>query len=165
LKIIGFDAATKKTGWAYKKDNQLIDYGLFKATDKEINVDTRIEELYKEIKNKILEIKPDYIVFEDTHGVNKQIARGLSRLHGCILSIAFNQNLGVREYMPSQWRSAVNLYDKSKDSKKRDYQKMKAIEYVNKKYGTEFIYDKSDKNGHDDQAEAICIVEAFEILK
>lgn len=160
IKLLSLDSATVKTGWAYFDNGKLINYGLFNTTSKEKNVDKRIEELYLQIKNKVLEIEPDYIIFEDTHGANQQIARGLSRLHGCIMSLAFDYNIGLRDYMPSTWRSTINLYDKSKDSKKRDYQKQKAIEYVNNKYGTIFIFDKSDKNGHDDQAEAICIGEA-----
>jgi Holliday junction resolvasome RuvABC endonuclease subunit len=166
MKVLGLDSATKKTGWCFNEDGKIISYGLIKADDKEKNTDIRIEQIYKQIKEKVLEFKPDYIVFENTPSNNNpQLARSLSRLHGCIMSLGYDYDIGFRDYMPSEWRKLAGTYDGKREHMKREYQKQKAVEICNERYGTNFVYDKNDNKTEDDIAEAILISESFYKLK
>jgi Holliday junction resolvasome RuvABC endonuclease subunit len=162
IKVLGLDSASKKTGYCCNQDGKLISYGLIKADDKENNTDIRIEQIYNQIKQIVLDFKPDYIVFENTPSQNNpQLARTLSRIHGTIMSLCFDYDIGIRDYMPTQWRKVVNTYDGKREHMKREYQKQKAVEICNQKYGTTFIYDKNDNKTQDDIAEAILIAESF----
>jgi Holliday junction resolvasome RuvABC endonuclease subunit len=162
IKVLGLDSATKKTGYACTEDSKLISYGLIKADNKEKNTDIRIEQIYKQLKEIVLIFKPDYICFENTPSFNNpQLARDLSRLHGCIMSICYDYDVGFRDYMPSQWRKMIGTYDGKREHMKREYQKQMAVEICNKKYGTNFIYNKNDDKTDDDIAEAILIAESF----
>lgn len=159
MKILSLDSATHKTGWAtFENVNGcwIVDSGLFRAKASS-NATTRMEDIFKQIKEKAEEFKPDYIIFEDSPGVSIKITRMLSRLHGCIIALAIINDTGLYEYLPSQWRSIMGF----KGSTKREAQKINAIEYVNAKYGTHHEYDPSDRSGSDDICEAICIGEAF----
>jgi Holliday junction resolvasome RuvABC endonuclease subunit len=166
IKVIGLDSATKKTGYGCNEDGKLISYGLIKADAKEENIDTRIEQIYKQIKQLVLEFKPDYIIFENTPSHNNpQLGRQLSRLHGCIMSLCYDYNIGFRDYMPSQWRKVAGTYDGKREHMKREYQKQQSVDICNQKYGTNFVYNKNDNKTDDDIAEAILIADSFYKLK
>jgi Holliday junction resolvasome RuvABC endonuclease subunit len=159
MKIMSIDGATRKSGWStFEKDNGiwLIECGIYRSKDS-LNATDRIEDMFMQMKTEVELFKPDYVVFEDSPGVSITTTKMLSRLHGCIMGLAYIYDLGLYEYLPSQWRSIMEF----KGSTKREFQKQRAIAHVNEKYGMKLIYDKSDKNGHDDIAEAICIGEAF----
>ncbi len=166
IKVFAIDSASKKSGWSFFINNKLIDYGLIRANEKD-DVDNRIMQIYLEIKKLVQKYEPDYIVFENTPSMNAKVARDLSRIHGCIMSLVFDSGgkMGFRDYMPTTWRSIIGTYNGKREGQKRDYQKQKAIEIVNKKYNKQFIYDKSDKNGDDDICEAILLGEAFYIIE
>jgi Holliday junction resolvasome RuvABC endonuclease subunit len=166
IKVFAIDSASKKSGWSFFINNKLIDYGLIRANEKD-DVDNRIMQIYLEIKKLVQKYEPDYIVFENTPSMNAKVARDLSRIHGCIMSLVFDSDgkMGFRDYMPTTWRSIIGTYNGTKAGQKRDYQKQKAIEIVNTKYNKQFIYDKSDKNGDDDICEAILLGEAFYIIE
>ncbi len=118
MDVLSLDASSKKIGWAFFSNNELKGYGVLFADSKDKNATSRTEQLYNQLKQTIIKHKPLYIAFENTPGMNINITRMLSRVHGCILSLCFEHDIGIREYMPSEWRSAINLYDKSKNSKK-----------------------------------------------
>ena len=167
IKVLGLDLATKKSGYCFKENKQLIDFGLIRANEKD-DIDHRIMQIYLQAKDIVKKYKPDYIVFENTPSHNNaKLGRELSRLHGCIMSLVFDSNgkMGYRDYMPSKWRSAIGTYDGTRNGLRRDVQKQCAIDYINKKYNLDLVYDPKDKTGSDDIAEAICICDAFEIIE
>jgi Holliday junction resolvasome RuvABC endonuclease subunit len=118
LKVLSFDAATKKTGWAFFKNKDLlVDHGLLRAEKDEMDYDVRIMQLYLQIKKLVQQFKPDYVVFENTPSQNNaELGRQLSRLHGCIMSLVFDSNgkMGFRTYMPTKWRSVIGTYGGNK---------------------------------------------------
>ena len=121
-----------------------------------------MQKVYIIINNKI-----DHIVFEDvpvTNHNNLKTGKDLCILQGSILSLCFKHNIEYSFYAPSAWRSIIGLYDGTRLGMKRDIQKQKAIDFVNKIYGLNFIYNATETKSRftdDDKAEAICIALAY----
>jgi Holliday junction resolvasome RuvABC endonuclease subunit len=161
VNILSLDVSSTKIGWAVFSGEALVDCGVLLADRKDKNPTSRIEQLYLQLKEVVAKHKLEYVVFENTPGMNANITRMLSRAQGCVLALCFEYDFGIREYMPTEWRSAVGLYDGSKESLKREYQKQKAIERVNETYKLSFEYDPSDISGSDDICEAILIGQSF----
>ena len=65
IKVLGLDLATKKSGYCFKENKQLIDFGLIRANEKD-DIDHRIMQIYLQVKDIVKKYKPDYIVFENT---------------------------------------------------------------------------------------------------
>lgn len=170
--ILSLDMATKKTGFAVFYDNQLIDYGIFLADKDEINVHTRILTIRKQILEKIKEHNIKYIIAEQVPiNIHSNLKTGgdLLIMQGVLLSLAEDYNLFFNLLSPTQWRSILNMYNGTREGKKRDYQKQKAVDIVNKIYEFDFKYYKTDSKtriSDDDKAEAILLALAYlKILK
>lgn len=155
---MGLDNATRKSGFAIKEDGIIVQKGLFKSSNSDMM--QRIEEMYLQIKNIVEEYNIDYIGFENTtFSSNIDTLKGLSFLAGSIFALCVEKDLGCRILFPSEWRKNFGF-----KGKERKLLKQQAIEYVNSKYGFDYVYDPKDKNGHDDICEAICICDAMEII-
>jgi len=112
--------------------------------------------MYQEIRKLIVEHNPDSAVFEETT-LNKiqnvEVLKWLCRLQGFVLCLFHEFNIKFKLLYPNEWRSSLGFLEGN--SKKREFQKALAIEYVNNKYNKHLT--KKD----DDIAEAICIGESF----
>src|SRR5574344_1236244 len=166
--ILSLDMATKKTGWAIfsEYDKKLIDYGLIRTESLETKV--RIKEIYLSIKKMLIDnAKIENIIFEDvplTNHNNLKTGKDLSILQGVVLSLCFENNLGYKMYNPSAWRSIVGLYNGTRESMKREFQKNAAVNKVNDIYGFNFVYNETEtkeRKTDDDKAEAILIGLAY----
>ena len=151
MNILCLDNATKTCGYSIFKDLDLIEYGLIESEKNEKNPMIRIEQIYSQI-NEIVNIKNiNYIVFEDTMFIkNIDTLKQLCQLQGCIMSLCFDKNIGFHMFLPGQWRKHLGF-----KGRKREEQKIQAIDFVNKEYEFNLTYVKD--NGNDDKAEAICI--------
>ena len=167
MSILGIDAATKKTGYGIidENDGVLVDYGLIKTTSDDVR--DRIKEIYFEIKKIIKENDIKVVVVEDipiSNRNNLKTGKDLSILHGVILGVCFEQRLPYVIYAPSSWRSIVGTYNGTRDGMKRDYQKQRAVDEVNKVYNLGFRYfirDTKKNISDDDKAEAILLAYAY----
>jgi len=146
------DGATKVAGVAVRINNEIAFSGKIKANPKEKNSMIRTEEIFNQIVKIANEYSVDYIIFEDSYcGANAQAMKQLARLQGCIMAYCYLKDKGMYCFLPSEWRH--KLWQNC--GNKREEQKQMAIEYVNNNYGLHL--SKND----DDEAEAICIGEAF----
>lgn len=165
-RILGLDAATKKTGYSILDDNyNILECGVIRTTSSDVK--ERLKEIYIEIEKKIIENKIDCLVAEDvpvTKHNNLKTGKDLSTLQGIILSLCFRYNVDYTFYNPSAWRSLVGTYDGTREGMKRQFQKQRAVDLINKLYGLDFVYNETEtktRTTDDDKAEAILIARAF----
>lgn len=168
MEILGIDAATKKTGYGIinAQNGDLVEYGLIKTDSDDVR--DRMKEISSELK-KIIQSHNDIkvVVVEDVpvnNHSNLKTGKDLSILHGVIMEVCFEQCLPYKVYSPSGWRSIIGTYDGTRESMKREKQKIAAVDKVNELYNLDFNYyvrDTKSKQSDDDKAEAILIARAF----
>lgn len=158
MKVMGIDASTTCTGYAFFDENKLIHYSCIKP-----NGTTWQERLINEgpkLNMLIEQWKPDVIIMENVPLVNRQLETLviLGAVQGYILSVASSHGVEIKFVMPSEWRSKVGLYDGTKRGMKRDVLKQRAIEKANKLFHLDltWVSPRSKKN-QDDIAESILI--------
>lgn len=164
--ILGLDMATKKTGYSLLYDNgSLFECGLIRTLSEDTK--GRMLEIYNAIEKIVQSFNIRHIVFEDvpvnTHS-NIKTGKDLSVLQGVVLALCFRYNITYTLYNPSAWRSIVGTYDGTREGMKRDVQKQRAVELVNRLYDLGFVYNAREtkaKLTDDDRAEAILIALAY----
>ena len=156
---MGIDASSTCTGWSIFEDNELIDYGAI--SPKGDNWRDRLFHEGPELAQIIQKYKPEKIYMED---VPLKASGGLKTLvvlggvQGFIYGVAATNNVPVEFVSPNTWRSEGGLFDGTKEGKKREVLKQKAIEVANKKFNLELIWNgPNSKKSQDDIAEAILI--------
>lgn len=156
MNILSLDASSKSTGWAYFEDNKMIEYGCIKSSSKDVI--KRIYIMRDEIDRILKEKKVDKIILEEVRpdngrGVsNSHVLKVLLWLQAAIAFLVYDNYKGIEiEYVyPSSWRAALGI--KNGRGIKRTALKQEDIDYVRKKYKIET---------NDDEADAICIGEAW----
>ncbi len=167
MKILGIDAATKKTGYGIIDEHtgDLIDYGLIKSDLKDIT--DRMKEICIGIRDIIKDNDIKVVVVEDvpvSRYSNLKTGKDLAMLQGIILGVCFEQDLPCVAYKPSAHRSINGTYDGTRQGMKRAVQKKVAVDKVNELYNLKFNYFERDtkaRQSDDDMAEAILIARAF----
>lgn len=156
MKICGIDASTTCSGFAIFDNGKLVKHGKIDMK-KNRNTDNRISEMMFELGDLIKTNKPDALFVEDSwNSVNIEITKKLSNVVGAIIYVCYETDCEFNKLLPSAWRSTVGLkLAEGKHKMTRQELKQEAIDYVAKTYGV--------KCG-DDEAEAICIAEAGNIL-
>jgi len=164
--ILGLDMATKKTGFSMVGyDGTLNDFGIIRTASTDIR--GRIKEIYNAIDGIIENFDIDHIVFEDvpvTNHNNLKTGKDLCILQGVVLSLCFKYGINYTFYAPSAWRSIVGTYDGTREGMKREVQKQRAVDYVNKIYNLDLVYNATETKTRltdDDKAEAICLALAY----
>lgn len=144
-RMIAFDQASVKTGYAVFDGTDLIKWGLLEADSKEES-GARIVDMAGMIEELVDKYNPSEIVFE---GIQKQqsiqIVILLARLQGCIIDICRKKKAAYSIYQPTTWRSNIGF---DQGNLKRKELKQQAVDYVKKSYGL---------NVSEDVCEAICI--------
>ena len=153
MNVLALDSSTKRTGYAFFKEDQL-QYGAIASAS--TNVERRIGIMRDEIIKIIKENDIDTVVMEEVRpdGYNNRTGKVLHWLQGCIVVAIFELNPKIKvEFIgPSSWRSVIGIQGYRI---KRDQQKQKDIEYANKTYNLEL------KPSQDDEADAIGILAAY----
>ena len=156
---MGIDASSTCTGWSIFQDGKLIDYGAIKPKGE--NWRDRLFHQKPELNKVIEKYKPEKIYMED---VPLKASGGLKTLivlggvQESIYDVAATNNVPVEYILPTTWRSEGVLFDGTKEGKKREVLKQKAIEVANKKFNLELNwYSASSTRNDDDIAEAILI--------
>ena len=154
---IGLDLATHKTGCCIlDSGGNLIHYELLTSNKKEKDFRKRILEIGDKIEKIILEYKPDIMAVEDPPIIKNSSASMLLILHGYVFKIANIYNLDMKIFQPNHWRSVLGIIGKNgKDALKKDAVKQSTVDYVNKRYGTDFVYIKDSDKSTDDIADSI----------
>lgn len=154
---IGLDLATHKTGCCIlDSGGNLIHYELITANKKEKDFRKRIEEIGSKIEDVILAYKPDVMALEEPPIIKNSSASMLLIMHGYFLKMSKTYNLNMKIFQPNHWRSVLGIIGKNgKDALKKDAVKQSTVDYVNKKYGTNFVYMKDSDKSTDDIADSI----------
>lgn len=154
---IGLDLATHKTGCCIlDSGGNLIHYELITANKKEKDFRKRIEEIGSKIEDVILAYKPDVMALEEPPIIKNSSASMLLIMHGYFLKMSKTYNLNMKIFQPNHWRSVLGIIGKNgKDALKKDAVKQSTVDYVNKKYGTNFVYIKDSDKSTDDIADSI----------
>ena len=156
---MGIDASTTCTGVSVFADNQLVYYGAIKPQG-----DTWRERLTNEgpeLKKIIKQYAPQKIYMEDVPketrgGVNTLLILGA--VQGYILGVASSLGTPIEFIAPTSWRSKAGMFDGTKEGKKREVLKQKAIQMANEKFGLSLKWvSPSSKFNEDDIAESILI--------
>lgn len=153
--VLGLDASTSSTGWAIFSDGELIVAGV--VHPKNDNWRLRIKYIIENILKLFEEYNIEKIIMEDVPMENKNIVtlHKLSVLQGWITCIADQHSITVDLLSPNQWRSKLGMFDGTKEGRKRNALKQKAITMANEIFGLEL------KKSHDDIAEAILVGYSF----
>lgn len=145
-KILALDQATQEIGWSFYDEDQLIDFGHWTFSQKDIAV--RIAKIYHRIEDALDEYEPDLVVFEDIQMQQGNVAtfQKLAWLQGVILLLCQEKKVAYKIVRPSEWRSRCNFL-KGNDLHRASQKKI-AQDWVFKTYGMKCT---------EDEADAICI--------
>lgn len=142
--VLGFDQATKNTGFSVVKKGKLKDHGVLSTSSES---ESRIEDMFYLIKGKIDSVNPDVVVVEDSYYSNNgAVFKALSSLKGMIWSYCLIHDIKFIQYNPPFWRSKAGI--KEGKGVKRAELKSSAVDFVKEKFNVECS---------DDEAEAIVI--------
>ena len=140
MKVIGFDQASKVTGYGVFEDGKLVRHGTIECKGE---TDVRTKEMFREIVRFIADEKPDAVCIEGTHFQNNQNAfKVLAQLQGMIMGICDIVGMPLYEYPPALWRSKANI--KEGRGVKREELKQLAVDYVKKHFGIECSNDEAE---------------------
>lgn len=143
MRIIAFDQATNITGWCIFDNKKLLNYGII-DTSKFKSVDEKISKQKKEIQKLIKKYKPELFAIEDIqYQQNQYTYKILAELLGVISNTFFENEYPFVIISPSKWKSYCNI-----KGRKREEQKVNAIQFVKDKFNIDVISDIAD---------AICI--------
>ena len=153
MKSLFLDLSTKSTGYAISENQQLIAHGCLTA--KSADVTKRIIK----IKNQIIQIIKKYninqlIMEEVLPDINSHTYKILTWLQGVVIIAATQYNPSILyDFLgASTWRAALHI--KQGRGVKRQNLKLQDIQYVKDKYNITV---------NDDQADAICLLDAYYI--
>ena len=156
---MGIDASTTSTGWSIFDGSELVTYGVIKPEGADWR--ERLIHEGKPLTEIINKYKPDQVYMED---VPKEAKGGSSTLiilgavQGYFLGIFSSFELPVELIAPTSWRSKADMYDGTKEGKKREKLKQKAIEVANNRFKLDLLWNgPNSKKSEDDIAEAILI--------
>lgn len=154
MRVLSFDQASAKTGWAVFDGDALVDCGLIDLSyDK--NTESRIKKMALAIHKLITDAGPDIVVAE---GVQMQsspkVFAVLARIQGCIMQSCFIQGCKYLTYAPSTWRKKLRFRIGS--GTPRGALKQQAIDFVHEIFKMDI---------EEDVCEAICIGVAYAVEK
>lgn len=160
---MGIDASSSCTGVSVFIDGELVHYQAIKPEGKDWR--DRLFHEGPELSQIIKQYKPVKIYMED---VPLKASGGLKTLvilggvQGFIYGIAASNGVPIEFVSPTVWRSTIGLFDGTKEGKKREVLKQRAIEMSNNKFNLDLKWiSPSSKFNDDDIAEAILICAAM----
>lgn len=150
MKLLALDLSTKQSGYAFG-DQKLEKHGYISASAKD--PEKRIIKMRDQLSKIIKDNNIQKIIMEEVRPqVNSHTNKVLMWLQGIIAITAYEINPKIQcEFIgASSWRAALKF--KQGRGIKRENLKLQDIEYVKDKYGITV---------NDDQADAICIFDAY----
>lgn len=151
MRIMTIDASTKQSGIAIGTESELQFHGYVAATSKDVVA--RIIKMRDQISKLIEEYNINKIVMEQVRPqVNSHTNKVLMWLQAAVVIAAYevNPKIECQFIGASEWRAAIKI--KQGRGIKRDELKPRDIQYVQNKYNIKV---------NDDQADAICIFDAY----
>lgn len=154
MKILFLDLSTKSTGYAIGEDGKLITYGCITSSSKDVL--KRITIMRNQIKQIIKKYDIEKVIMEQVRPQlkNSHTFKVLMWLQGEVLIGAYEaySKIDYGFMGASEWRAALNI--KQGPRIKRQDLKPQDIKYVQDKYQIKV---------NDDEADAICLMDAYYI--
>ena len=151
MKILTLDLSTHSSGFCAGQDEKIQQHGYITASQKDVV--KRIIKMRNQIGKIIQKHNPIKIVMEQVRPqVNSHTNKVLMWLQAAIVIAAYeiNPKIECKFINASEWRAAIKI--KQGRGIKRDEVKSRDIQYVQSKYNIKV---------NDDQADAICIFDAY----
>ena len=151
MKILAIDPSTHVSGWSIGENTILQQHGCITASSKV--VEKRIIKMRDQLLEIIKNNKIDKIIMQEVRpNFGTHTTKVLMWLQAVIIISAYEINPKIEyEFVSaSEWRAALKI--KQGRGIKREQVKMSDIEYVKNKYNITV---------NDDQADAICIFDAY----
>ena len=152
MKILSLDLSTKSTGFAVGQDGKLESHGCITAASRDVI--KRIIKMRDELSKIIKDNKIEKIIMQEVRPEfgGSHTAKVLMWLQAVVVVAAYQINAKIEfEFITaSSWRAALRI--KQGPGVKRDSLKLQDIYYIQDKYGVKV---------NDDQADAICIFDAY----
>ena len=149
MRILSFDQATAKTGFAVFDNDKLIESGVIKA--KADTSTDKLNEMFSLVVLKIESTNPDIVVIE---GVVLQkspyVLIMLAQLQGMIVGYCHKKGVLIEIFGATTWRKNLNFNQGIKVARKE--LKRQAKEYASR---------LTDKKVTEDEADAICIGSSY----
>lgn len=151
MKILTLDLSTRSSGYCIGQDKNLQTHGCVTASSRDVV--KRIIKMRDQLSKLIKENHIDKIIMEQVRPqYNSHTNKVLMWLQAVIVVATYeiNSNIECQFIGASEWRAALKM--KQGRGIKRDQLKPQDIQYVQNKYGITV---------NDDQADAICIFDAY----
>ena len=151
MKILSLDLSTKSSGWCVGQNGSLESHGCITASSRDVV--KRIIKMRDELSKLIKDNKINKIIMEEVRPqYNSHTNKVLMWLQAVIVVAAYQINPSIDCYFigASSWRATIKI--KQGRGIRREQLKPQDIQYVQDKY-------KISVN--DDQADAICIFDAY----
>ncbi len=161
MRIMGIDPGTATTGYGIvdiKKSSepQVIEWGLIE-TEKNGDIEKRLNIIYKVASKLIKNIKPDIFVMEKVFfATNAKTVISVGQAQGVLLLAASKAKIKVIEYAPGTIKKTITGDGRAK---KKDIQKS-----LRKMLGNHVRSKKHQKTHFDDAADAIAVALTHAIL-
>ena len=150
MKILAFDQATVRTGYAFFEDNTMGAFGLIDLHTMKQGLGLRMDAMFQQMAEEVEKYQPDVIVIEDVAmQANPSGLIALARLQGMIIGYCVMHEIGCVILKPTEWRRACGF---KQGRVKREQLKQQAIDFVKDVYHLQVT---------DDEADAICIGTAY----
>ena len=111
MRVIGIDPGTAIVGFGiidYEKNKyNCVDYGVI-LTDKDLNVEDRLEIVYDELTKILKKYSPEYIAVEDLfYFKNNKTVISVAQARGIILLAAKQNKIPINSYTPLQVKMGI----------------------------------------------------------
>ena len=117
MRVIGIDPGTAIVGFGiidYEKNKyNCVDYGVI-LTDKDLNVEDRLEIVYDELTKILKKYSPEYIAVEDLfYFKNNKTVISVAQARGIILLVTKQNKIPITSYTPLQVKMGITGYGKA----------------------------------------------------
>lgn len=151
MKILTLDLSTKSSGFAIGQDGSLIQHGCVTASSRDVI--KRIIKMREQLSTLIKNNKIDKIIMEEVRpDYNAHTGKVLMWLQSAIVIAAYqiNSKIECQFISANEWRAALKI--RQGRGVKRQQLKPQDVQYVQDKYNILV---------NDDQADAICLFDAY----
>lgn len=118
MRILGIDPGYAIVGWGVididkHRSINLVDYGIIK-TDKDIDIPSRLSEIYSDMTGIIDQYQPDYAGIETLlFQKNAKTVMKVSEARGVIMLSIYNKQIPVFQVTPLQVKSSISGYGRA----------------------------------------------------
>ena len=146
LKILAFDQASAKSGYAIFQKNRLIRWGVIDWS-REQDSDLRFQKMCISLRKMIVSTSPDFVFFEGvSFQTNPHTLALLAQIQGAIMMACIECNIPFTILKPSSWRKILGFDQGAGITRKELKEQAKA-----------YVFSRFHIRSAEDQCEAICI--------